>query len=257
MHVSRSFLLLLASLSLSLNCRASPLPDSPKPSSEMGTWGRRDEAQKVHLGYRYVDKESVLIYARAGRELAKAAGKVVQAKPNLKGDEAKWVIEGTLTDIKASGTVIGEGAYLTPSVGGWEGEFVCEVWGDLEKFKEAPKEFVTNKIMAHTPESEEAWNKILSGGKTMDTTILAVQIPGQVGYTMRIPPHYLKPSPPRILGVLTGQRKPKVDLGITVRCVSETNIQALSIHNPADWGQWWPNLNPSNQLWMMAIHSRG
>ncbi|KAH7868618.1 uncharacterized protein C8R40DRAFT_816507 [Lentinula edodes] len=122
MHVSRSFLLLLASLSLSLNCRASPLPDSPKPSSEMGTWGRRDEAQKVHLGYRYVDKDSVLIYARAGRELAKAAGKVVQAKP--KGDEAKWVIEGTLTDIKASGTVIGEGAYLTPSVGGWEGEFV-------------------------------------------------------------------------------------------------------------------------------------
>lgn len=65
-----------------------------------------------------------MIYARAGRELAKAAGKVVQAKPNLKGDEAKWVIEGTLTDIKASGTVIGEGAYLTPSVGGWEGEFV-------------------------------------------------------------------------------------------------------------------------------------
>ncbi|KAJ4464256.1 hypothetical protein C8R41DRAFT_872184 [Lentinula lateritia] len=50
------------------------------------------------------------------------------------------------------------------------------------------------------------------------------------------------------MAILTGQKKPKVDLGITVRCVSEKNKQALSIHDPANWEQWWPKLNPNNPV---------
>ncbi|KAJ4493511.1 hypothetical protein C8J55DRAFT_160881 [Lentinula edodes] len=227
MHISRSFLLLLASLSLSMSCYASPLPESSKPSPETRTWGRRDEPHRVHLGYRYVKRKSVLIYASAGRELAKAAGKVVQAKP--KGDEAKWVIEGTLTNIRATGTLLGEGAYLTPNLGGWQGDFVCEVWADLEKFKETPK-FLAKEESEYLPFDDKAWDRMLSKhDKTMsqNTTIIAARIPGQYRYTMRIPPHYLKPSPQRMMDILTGRKKPKVDLGITVRCVSEKQTSSV------------------------------
>ncbi|KAJ3872105.1 hypothetical protein F5051DRAFT_433315 [Lentinula edodes] len=182
-----------------------------------------------------------------GRELAKAAGKVVQAKP--KGDEAKWVIEGTLTNIRAMGTLLGEGAYLTPNLGGWQGDFVCEVWADLEKFKETPK-------ASFSSISRQGGEMLSKHDKTMsqNTTIIAARIPGQCRYTMRIPPHYLKPSPQRMMDILTGQKKPKVDLGISVRCVSEKNKQALSIHDPANWEQWWPKLNPNNPGWMESIH---
>ncbi|GAW07750.1 hypothetical protein LENED_009761 [Lentinula edodes] len=83
-------------------------------------------------------KEKVLIYARAGRKLAKAAGNVVPAEP-AEGDEKNWVIEGPLTDIRASYTSLGEGAYLVPNLGAWEGRYVCEVWADSEKFKTSPK----------------------------------------------------------------------------------------------------------------------
>ncbi|KAJ3861708.1 hypothetical protein EV359DRAFT_66247 [Lentinula novae-zelandiae] len=234
-------------------CYASPLPESYKPSPEIRTWGRRDEPHRVHIGYRYVNRasanaliqntdfslqKSVLIYASAGRELAKVAGKVVQAKP--KGDEAKWVIEGTLTNIRATGTLLGEGAYLTPNLGGWQGDFV----------------FLAKEESGYLPFDDKAWDRMLSKhDKTMsqNTTMIAARIPGQYCYTMQIPPHYLKPSPRRIRDILTGQKKPKVDLGITVRCVSEKNKQALSIHDPANWEQWWPKLNPNNLVWMESI----
>ncbi|KAF8829731.1 hypothetical protein F5879DRAFT_607623 [Lentinula edodes] len=243
MHVSWSFLLLLDSLSLSINCGASPLPDSPKPSLEMRTWGRRDEPRRVHLGYRYVNKESVLDYARAGRELEEAAGNVIKANAP-EGKEADWVIEGTLTEIKASAVILGEGAYLTPVLGGWKGDFVCEVWADLEKFKETPNEYLTDDMMERYSGLEEELGKMLSKKqKKMDRTILAARLIGGFRYAMRIPPYYLKPSP------LTGRRGRKGDLGITVRCVSQKNTQALSIQSPADWGQWWPELNPRNLYW--------
>lgn len=68
-------------------------------------------------------QESVLDYARAGRELEEAAGNVIKANAP-EGKEADWVIEGTLTEIKASAVILGEGAYLTPVLGGWKGDFV-------------------------------------------------------------------------------------------------------------------------------------
>lgn len=63
---------------------------------------------------------------------------------------------------------------------------------------------------------------------SQNTTMIAARIPGQYRYTMRIPPHYLKPSPQK-MAILTGQKKPKVDLGITVRCVSESMYSFVQI----------------------------
>ncbi|KAJ3915261.1 hypothetical protein F5877DRAFT_82016 [Lentinula edodes] len=240
MHVSRSFLLLLASLSLLISCHASPLPESPKPSPEMSTWGARDESHRVHLGYRYVD--------RAGRKLAKAAGNVVPAEP-AEGDEKNWVIEGPLTDIRASYTSLGEGAYLVPNLGAWEGRYVCEVWADSEKFKTSPK-FLVDETTQDFPSNDKAWDRMLSKyHKTMDRTIIAARLPRVQVYAMRIPPSYLPPSSWTV-GSLW---KPKSDLGITVRCVAKRNLQALTIRDPVNWGQWWPKLNSENSAWMNAI----
>ncbi|KAH7875647.1 uncharacterized protein C8R40DRAFT_1102729, partial [Lentinula edodes] len=214
----------------------------------MSTWGARDESHRVHLGYRYVDREKVLIYARAGRKLAKAAGNVVPAEP-AEGDEKNWVIEGPLTDIRASYTSLGEGAYLVPNLGAWEGRYVCEVWADSEKFKTSPK-FLVDETTQDFPSNDKAWDRMLSKyHKTMDRTIIAARLPRVQVYAMRIPPRYLPPSSWTV-GSLW---KPKSDLGITVRCVAKRNLQALTIRDPVNWGQWWPKLNSENSAWMNAI----
>ncbi|KAJ3916502.1 hypothetical protein F5877DRAFT_80825 [Lentinula edodes] len=225
----------------------------------------RNPPSKVRKQERGVEETSITEFISGiGRELAKAAGKVVQAKP--KGDEAKWVIEGTLTVIRAKGTLLGEGAYLTPNLGGWQGDFVCEVWADLEKFKETPK-------ASFSSISRQGGEWTMS----QNTTIIAARIPGQCRYTMRIPPHYLKPSPQRMMDILTGRKKPKVDLGISKLRTCQNFGSALVLGHPriicdlsisshdvgaslllvaADighfasfstlnfWDQWWALMNP-------------
>ncbi|KAJ4493508.1 hypothetical protein C8J55DRAFT_484924 [Lentinula edodes] len=135
--------------------------------------------------------ESVLDYVCAERELEEAARNVIKANAH-EGKEADWVIEGTLTEIKASRVILGEGAYLTPVLGGWKGDFVCEVWADLEKFKEAPnvrinsyQEYVTNDMMEMYSGQEEQLGKMLSKKqKKMDRTILAARLIGGFCYAM-------------------------------------------------------------------------
>ncbi|KAJ3818249.1 hypothetical protein F5880DRAFT_1600739 [Lentinula raphanica] len=257
LHSATSVLsFILWSSYLSLGCFPLPLSEtSSKSEAGVSTnLTKRDPtAGKFFLGYRYICAHEF------------AAWEYQDAK-------------GKLTDFKASNYQLGEGAYLAPNSGTWEaaGNYLCEIWVDLDKIKAAPRRLIPEPLLRNrlglpplsgvsiSKEQKEAIaanmmdptkgmagiEEYLQSGdekqKLEDTILISIGYGSGVSrcFQMVIPPHYLQPS--------KSCKRPggKGDLGMYVKCVMRGHpdprnpVHRLNVPvgTRADWSELFPEL---------------
>ncbi|KIK61501.1 hypothetical protein GYMLUDRAFT_260959 [Collybiopsis luxurians FD-317 M1] len=157
---------------------------------------------------------------------------------------------GRLTDVKPSGSQIGQGAYTFPRPTKWSGDSKCVFWFKESKFIAAPKYFVEDEKAFFNP--AELLKILTAAKKDVEKTILFSKVYGydNVPIQMLLPRYYLAASK------LEPERKGGPgDLGMTIKCVP--NEEELPISEDANWESYgidgWPKglrardgLSPSN-----------
>ncbi|KAJ7738846.1 hypothetical protein DFH07DRAFT_840753 [Mycena maculata] len=164
--------------------------------------------QNILIGYRYVD-------ARKAQE---------------------YNYYSTLTAVGASGTQLGEGAYISPDVNEWavtDTYWQCAIFADSDKFYDVKKMYIPASSNAFY--SSAGLSNYLSQARLDPRrTVLFSKISGDAEQhvQMLIPPYYLRASPG------FGGAYGRGDLGIVVRCVPKTQ-QNTNYYGNAGWGGTW------------------
>ncbi|KAJ7768583.1 hypothetical protein DFH07DRAFT_938351 [Mycena maculata] len=143
---------------------------------------------------------------------------------------------GTLTSVGASGTQLGDGAYISPDINEWavaDTYWQCAIFADSDKFYNVNKMYIPANSNAFY--SSAALSSYLSRARLDPrNTVLFSKISGDAEQhvQMLIPPYYLRASPAFRGAYGRG------DLGITVRCVPKTQ-QNTNYYGNAGWGGTW------------------
>ncbi|KAJ7768576.1 hypothetical protein DFH07DRAFT_807312 [Mycena maculata] len=143
---------------------------------------------------------------------------------------------GTLTSVGASGTQLGDGAYISPDINEWavaDTYWQCAIFADLDKFYNVYKMYIPEN--SNTFYSSSRLSNYLSRARLdPQNTVLFSKISGDAEQhvQMLIPPYYLRASP--AFGGAYGNG----DLGISVRCVPKTD-ENTNYYGNAGWGGTW------------------
>ncbi|KAJ7139226.1 hypothetical protein C8R44DRAFT_975124 [Mycena epipterygia] len=149
---------------------------------------------------------------------------------------AEYNYYGTLTAVGASGTQLGDGAYISPDINEWNvpnDYWQCMIFADATKFSGAERIYISQH--ANVFYSSTNLNNYLSRARLNPArTVLWSKISGdpQQHIQMLIPPYYLARSPG--FGGAYGSG----DLGIRVRCVPKSQ-QGTNYLGIANWGGDW------------------
>ncbi|KAJ7913890.1 hypothetical protein B0H13DRAFT_2325885 [Mycena leptocephala] len=149
---------------------------------------------------------------------------------------AEYNAYGRLTAVGASGTQLGDGAYVSPTINEWQVDdsyWQCAIFADEDKFRNVAKMYIPES--SNTFFSSSRLNSYLSQARLDPrSTILFSKIDGDPDQhiQMVIPPSYLARSPGFRGAYGNG------DLGILVRCVPK-NQQDDNYYGNAGWGGTW------------------
>ncbi|KAJ7101879.1 hypothetical protein C8R44DRAFT_746925 [Mycena epipterygia] len=133
---------------------------------------------------------------------------------------AEYNTYGRLTAVGASGTQLGDGAYISPTINEWDvadDYWQCAIFADETKFTRVAKMYISQS--SNTFFSSSRLSSYLSRANLDPaSTILWSKIDGDVNQhiQMVIPPYYLARSPAFHGAWGNG------DLGISVRCVPKS-----------------------------------
>ncbi|KAJ7136586.1 hypothetical protein C8R44DRAFT_976136 [Mycena epipterygia] len=170
--------------------------------------GLYKRGRNVLIGYRYVSKQKADEYNAYGR----------------------------LTGVGASGTQLGDGAYISPTINEWQvadDYWQCAIFADETKFRNVAKMYIPQN--SNTFFSSSRLSSYL-GQARLDpaSTVLWSKIDGDPDQhiQMVIPPYYLAKSPAFRGAWGNG------DLGISVICVPK-NQQNNNYYGNANWGGEW------------------